>query len=360
MKYLFKFLFLSYFMVLLITGGEVSYASVLVFVLATALNIFMARFRDSVSLASASFVLICAGIYLDRNFSFLLCIPLFDLTTQKAYLSALPVFLTGLYLAWASGLAPLVLLLGLSLLLGFVLRHAAEKEAVYTNRLDEERGLRYELEVSKTRLLQASRDIAHLTEVRERNRIAREIHDNLGHSIVGILIQLQAAQKLLGRDDRKAGDILAKSINALSEALTLLRHTVHNLKPQETLGVEYIESIIANFCFCPVALQLHGDFGLLSANHLEMAGAITKEALTNAAKYSQATRIEIALDSNEKYLRLSIRDNGVGCAKLQEGLGISGMRERVRNLGGIISLSSQDGFLIVCILPLEQGGGVLS
>jgi signal transduction histidine kinase len=82
-----------------------------------------------------------------------------------------------------------------------------------------------------------------------------------------------------------------------------------------------------------------------------------KEALTNITKYSSATKAYISIEVNEKYIRLYIKDNGVGSKKIKEGLGLSGMRERVRNVGGSISISSEDGFLIVCIIPIDSKGG---
>ncbi|HEY8910736.1 MAG TPA: sensor histidine kinase [Desulfosporosinus sp.] len=357
MKYLLKLLFLIYIIVLFAINGEVPYVAVLVFILITGVNVFKEKFKDTVYTTIASFILICLGIWLDRNFTFLLCIPLFDFTNKKTYIGVAPVFLLGMYLTIEFRLPSLILIMGLCGILAFVMGEAEEKESNYKNRLDEERRLRYEFERTKSKLLNASKDIAHLTEVSERNRIAREIHDNVGHSIAGILIQLQAANKLFDRDEKKSQEILKKSIENLSNALTLLRNTVHNIKPKETLGVEYLKSVINNFGFCPVELKFYGNFGLLAPSQLEILGLIFKEALTNAANHSKATRVDISIDINEKYTRLYIKDNGIGCNKLKEGLGISGMKERVLNIGGTISISSNDGFLIVCLLPMTNQEG---
>jgi len=357
MKHLFKLFFLIYVIALFAINSEVPYVAVLVFILIIGVNVFKEKFYDIVYITIASFILICVGIWIDRNFTFLLCIPLFDLTYKKAYISVVPVLLSGIYFTLEFRLPSLLLIMGLCGILAFIMGETEERETDYKNRLDEERRLRYELELTKVKLLNSSKDIAHLTEVSERNRIAREIHDNVGHSIAGILIQLQAANKLFDRDDKKCQEILKKSIENLSNALTLLRNTVHNIKPKETLGVEYLKDVINNFGFCPVDLKFYGDFGLLTSSQLEILGLILKEALTNATKHSKATRVAITIDINEKYTRLYIKDNGIGCDKLKEGLGISGMKERVLNMGGTISISSNDGFLIVCLLPMTNQEG---
>ncbi|MCB8815415.1 sensor histidine kinase [Desulfosporosinus shakirovi] len=360
-KSLLKLLFLIYIIALFAINGEVPYLAVLVIILIIGVNVFKERFYDTVYTTLASFILICVGIWIDRNFALLLCIPLFDFTYQKAYGGVLPVGLLGLYFAVESRLPALILSMGLCGILALVMEKAEEKESNYKHKFDEERRLRYELERTKSKLLNSAKDIAHLTEVSERNRIAREIHDNVGHGIAGILIQLQAAYKLLDRDEKKSQEILERSIENLSDALTLLRNTVHNIKPKETLGVEYLKSVINNFGFCPVELKFYGDFGLLASSQLEILGLILKEALTNAAKHSKATRIDISIDINDKFARLYIKDNGIGSDKLKEGLGISGMKERVLNIGGTISISSTDGFLIVCLLPMapQEGWGVV-
>lgn len=356
-KYIIKLLFLSYIIVLFALHGDVPDRAVLVFILIIGVNVFKERFYDTVYTTLASFILICIAVWLDRNFTCLLCIPIFDFIYQKRYPAVFPVAILGLYFTLEARLPSLLLIMSLCGILAWVMEKAKAKEADYKNKFDEERRLRYELELTKVKLLNSAKDIAHLTEVSERNRIAREIHDNVGHGIAGILIQLQAADKLFERDGKRSQEILKKSIANLADALTLLRNTVHNIKPEETLGVEYIKSVIHNFGFCPIELKFYGDFGLLASSQLEILGLIVKEALTNAARHSKATRVDITMDINEKYTRLYIKDNGIGCVKVKEGLGISGMRERVLNLGGTISLSSDDGFLIVCLLPLANQEG---
>ena len=96
--------------------------------------------------------------------------------------------------------------------------------------------------------------------------------------------------------------------------------------------------------------QHWGDLSQLSPSHAEMISAILKEALTNASRHSQATRVVVNREVRDNIVRLLIRDNGVGCEKIKEGMGLSGMRERVSNLGKL-----RDGFMIVAILPREEG-----
>lgn len=199
----------------------------------------------------------------------------------------------------------------------------------------------------------ATREVAHLAEIRERNRIAREIHDHVGHSLAGILLQLQVAQKVSDQDDKKAREMVENSITRLAEAVELLQDTVHNLKPEERLGIDYLHKVITNFQFCPVHFEHWGDFESLTASHVEIISVTLKEALTNAARHSHATRVDVRLEIRKNIVRLYFKDNGKGCPYIHEGLGISGMKERVRNVGGHISFTPQNGFMIVGVLPVE-------
>jgi signal transduction histidine kinase len=275
------------------------------------------------------------------------------------YLAPLPAlpgffFLTGQTLA---GFGALVVFAGISGFQGRILKkRTLASQEVY----DRERRIRYSLEEAKSRLTQAAREAAHLAEIRERNRIAREIHDHVGHSLSGVLLQLQVVKRAIPQDPASAQEMLQNSITTLAQSVELIRDTVHNIKPSATLGVKYIQQIIENFKFCPVEFKPTGDFNTLSASHLEILSSIIKEALTNASRHSQASLIQIELEARENILRILIKDNGQGCAKVKEGLGLSGMQERVQNAGGTFSFTGSNGFMIVCVLPREdyQGGAL--
>jgi signal transduction histidine kinase len=350
-----KIPFFLYMISLFVFKGNIPYDELLILFLIIAVNVYKERFSNSVFLVLVSFCLIFAGIITDRNFGILFCITVFDLVYKRTYIGLIPVFIILSCFFFNKELPYLLLTMALCSAIAYATEEAEKSGIVYKNNLDNERKLRYELEQTRAKLLAAAGETAHLTEVSERNRIAREIHDNIGHNIAGILIQLQASLKLFGLDNDKSKEILKKSIDGLSESVNLIRDTVYNIKPLEKLGVEYINNIINNFAFCPVEFRFNGDFNTLSPEHIGILAANIKEALTNASRYSNATKIEIKIDINENFTRLYIKDDGKGCKKIKEGLGLSGMRERVDNFGGSISISSEDGFMIVCIIPVHRG-----
>lgn len=359
MKHSFKLAFLIYFIVVLVISSTVTFIDIAFMLMITAFNVYREKYNNSIYIITAEFILSLAAMQMNPVFVMVLGLTCFDIIYKKLYIGITAIAAAAAYYSYISTLPILLLVISISGIAAYYCRLLDEKEQSFNTTYDKERQYRYELEQAKAKLLNSAREVAHIAEVNERNRIAREVHDNLGHSIAGVLMQLQAADKLSGRDDAKSRELLRKSIDNLSGALTVLRDTVYNIKPQENLGIEYIKNVIDNFSFCKVDFKHTGDFNRLRPNQLEILCTNIKEALTNASKYSNATKVDINIDINDKFLRLYIKDNGFGCQNIKEGLGISGMKERIRNIGGSFSISSEEGFLIVCIIPVEyRGGGI--
>lgn len=351
-KYIFKILMFIYIICEFASEKSFSSEEDIVLLLIVAITIFKEKYCDNICILLISFAILIIGIHINKNFGILLSLLAFDFMCKRKSSGAFLVAASQIYFFYNDKNCMIILLLTcICSMFGYVVGLFEEKEINDREALDNERKLRYELERFKARLLKSTKETAYLAEVKERNRIAREIHDNIGHKITGILIQLQAAVKIFDKDSEKTKLIILTCIKALSDTVNLIRDTVHNIKPEEKLGVEYIKDIIEDFRFCPVKFKFTGDFGRLSANKLEIIATNIKEALTNAAKYSKASEVSIAIDINQKYMRLYIKDNGVGSTKIKEGLGLSGMRERVQNIGGTLAVSGENGFMIVCIIP---------
>ncbi|MHC0038340.1 sensor histidine kinase [Pseudoneobacillus sp. C159] len=351
-----KALIFLYLIIELVIGDVLPYEQLFILMIIIAVNILKERFWATSYLSIVTLLLTIVVSTMDIRFSVLFAMASYDFTLKKQYIGTILTFFCAIYYL-GDQLSSLLMFIFVSLL-AYVIGEKKESSIHYSEVLDNERRLRYELEQTKARLLHSSKEIAAIVEIKERNRIARDIHDSIGHNLAGILIQLQAAYKLHTKNQEKSLEIVQNSITGLAKSLELLRNTVHNIKPRETLGVEYIENIIKQFTYCPVDLKLSGNFNTVPPSHLELISTNIKEALTNTARYSGATRVTVNVDVTNEYTRLFIKDNGVGCGSIKEGLGLSGMKERVRNVGGTTSISAKDGFLIVCMIPREEGSKV--
>jgi len=316
-------------------------------------------------------LVICAAGLSTIYFGYPLLLPLFSILLYDAVIAAstplilfagvAPIFFLidhGLGFPDPSGSYRILLMMLLVTAgsLGISKRKQNARELLYKESFDAERRSRYELEKTQLQLKESTREISRLTEIRERTRISRELHDSLGHSLAGLLLQLQAARKIHPVDSEKALALVDQTIQGLSDALVLVRETVHNIKPAIDVDFHYFEQIISNFRFSNIQFKHSGNPAHLSMEIMECLGTNLKEALTNAAKYSGAENVHIEITANENFARMLVKDDGKGSAKLKEGLGLSGMRERLKNLGGSFSYDGSAGFTLVCYIPLGKQG----
>lgn len=248
-------------------------------------------------------------------------------------------------------------LLGLWLpLLGFIEDKWLEWEKELLQKDYEDRAKRLKLEAERetaqTRSQAAAR-IAEITaEINERSRIAQSLHDHVGHEISGALIALRTAVKLYGNNDARAGELLARTVARVESASERLRETVHNLKPSQTADISTLSDLCESFEFCEVEFKVGGDVS--DAGCWELLVANLKEGLTNVSRHSCATKVKVSVDGNADYVRLTIADNGKQSGEIKFGLGLTGMKERVRNSGGTLTVGAEDGFKIVCVIPKRR------
>lgn len=359
MDYLIRLIFLVTVSAKFTVQGSLSEKELAILLILAALNILKHKYRVAWPILAVELVIISIGCIYSSNFVVLYGLIGYDLGIVNILAFVIPTALLALYFSPPSCNMENAAYILLTFMFGRLNRKFADKIDSFKETYDNERRYRYELETAKQRLLNSAKETAYIAEIKERNRIAREIHDTVGHSIAGILIQLQAVQKLMHREEKKAEELLKDSVERLSDTLDVMRNTVHNLRPSNNMSLEYIKNIISNFNYCRVDFSHSGDFNSLPPNIMEAISSDIKEALTNAYKYSKATVINIKIDITEAFVRVYIKDNGEGCANLKEGFGLLGIRERVRNLAGNVSINGENGFMLVIIIPLQREKGVV-
>jgi signal transduction histidine kinase len=213
-----------------------------------------------------------------------------------------------------------------------------------------DRGERIKLETMRETSFREMQNAARLAEIAERSRIAQDIHDNVGHEISGASIALQTALKLYDRDDfTRAKDLLEQSAKRLEAASTRMREAVHNLKPSQIISLGTLREMCAEFEFCEIRFNAAGD--LAKFPQWELCAANLKEALTNITRHSDATLVTVDLNGNAESVRLRVADNGHTASAPNMGLGLAGMRDRVRAAGGSLTIHTDGGFSVVMVLP---------
>jgi signal transduction histidine kinase len=195
---------------------------------------------------------------------------------------------------------------------------------------------------------QASR----LAAAQERNRVARDIHDGLGHALTVVQMQIKAARAVLAADPARADTVLEKAQGQAEGALDEVRRSVAALRdPQPALPLPDALKALADETSAagvPTALDVSGPVRTLVAEAEETLYRSAQEGLTNVRKHARATRAELVLDySLPAAVRLEVRDDGTGVAAAADGeapgFGLVGVRERAAHVGGTMSLESTPG-----------------
>lgn len=204
-------------------------------------------------------------------------------------------------------------------------------------------------------------DNARLAEIRERNRIAREIHDTLGHTLTGLAAGIDACIALAGDDKpalRNQLDLLSKvSRNGIKD----IRMSVSSLRPDapERLNLKNaIEELVENTKrVAGVNINLDCDtINLKFDEDEEMAiYRIVQESLTNAIRHGKAKNIDVSIKKNYGSINLLICDDGIGCEDIKAGFGLRHIRERVNMLKGQVNFGSEEGFKVEAMIPIRWG-----
>ena len=184
----------------------------------------------------------------------------------------------------------------------------------------------------------------HVATLSERNRIAREIHDNVGHLLTSSILQTGALQVI--NKDQLLDAPLKDLSDTLNTAMTSVRNSVHDLHDESLDMKKAILQILESV----TGLEKELEYEIKEDPSKEIRYAfvaISKEAVNNTQKHSNATKIQIRIREHPGFYQLSIADNGTNSAPVREGgIGLANMRERVENLGGNIHFSTENGFHI--------------
>jgi signal transduction histidine kinase len=207
--------------------------------------------------------------------------------------------------------------------------------------------MRAELAASRARVIAAADE--------SRRRIERDLHDGAQQQLVTLVLALRTTEERVPPGLEKLRRELAQAADGLTALLEELREISRGIHPAILTegGLEPALKALARRSLVPVDIDVRCDDRL--DDRIEVAAYYTvSEALANAAKYADASRVEIALRIDGGALHLSISDNGTGGADLSRGSGLIGLRDRVEALGGTIDVASPlgGGTRILVEIPL--------
>lgn len=221
--------------------------------------------------------------------------------------------------------------------------------------------LNNQLEQANQKLKEYAKEAEKNAEMRERNRLAREIHDTLGHALTGIVAGIDACLTMIDSSPEVTKQQLSKIGDVARQGITDVRRSVSKLKPDalekldlENAIIKMLEDTSAasgadiQFLNQVKPLKFHED-------EEEVIYRIVQEATTNAIRHGHADKIQISISKIEQWLTIIIKDNGFGCTNINEGFGLKHMQERLSLLDGSLSYDGRDGFLITAKIPIRWG-----
>lgn len=205
--------------------------------------------------------------------------------------------------------------------------------------------------------------IQQMTAVQERNRLAREIHDTLGHALTGIIMSADACQVIMDVAPEEAKKRIGIIGDTAREGLKDVRRSIKALRPdaleQHDLEVA-LSKLVENFCITTnAAVEYRQEAGSLSfaPDEEDTVYRIVQETMTNAVRHGGADAITVLLTRTENMLTVRVTDNGKGCEAPKEGFGLSHMKERLGMLQGTLCYGSRSdgkrGFEVTAELPLR-------
>lgn len=193
-----------------------------------------------------------------------------------------------------------------------------------------------------------------ITVLKERNFIAQKLHDHLGHRITSSIMQLEVTKEMIGKEDEIAKKSLETAMTNLRQGMEEIREFLRQVKPgQSVIGIETIKELVLKFQYVSgieTAFLCEGDTSTIKLIDLRIMEENIKETLTNAAKYSNATKITVAILVFNMFYRVEIRDNGNGFEKLSKGLGLRGIEERLEEINGRVEYYNDNGFVVNMIV----------
>jgi two-component system, NarL family, sensor histidine kinase DesK len=202
-------------------------------------------------------------------------------------------------------------------------------------------------------LERANSEIKRLSQEAERERIARDMHDLLGHTLTVITMKLNLARRLLSHDSERARNEIAEAEQTARNALAEVREAVAGYRA-EGLDAE-ISRAQRSLLSADVKLTTTLAPVNLSSSQVNVLCLALREAVTNIARHAHATVCHVALLEKDGTIHFTVEDNGLG-GQTREGNGLRGMRERLQSMAGAMKLTgaANGGTILELTLPLEN------
>lgn len=227
--------------------------------------------------------------------------------------------------------------------------------------IEEVNRLYHELQTANTQLQEYANMSERMAQTRERNRLAREIHDTLGHTLTGIATGLDACLALIDisvDQTRKQLELLSQ---VSRDGIKDIRRSVNELRPDalERLSLEVairkMVSEMSQVSDVEIYFETEERHMKFDEDEENAIYRVIQESITNAVRHGKAKKIWITLDRKDGEIILTIHDNGCGCKEIKSGFGTKHIKERIEMLRGTVAFDGKNGFTVTAHIPIRWG-----
>lgn len=241
----------------------------------------------------------------------------------------------------------------------YIIKMELQRKTEIQSLYDELKKSRDELEEANMKLTEYTCMVEKVSVLNERNRLAGEIHDTIGHSLTALIMEIDICSKLIDKDTNKTKEELKKASELARNTMAEVRRSVRSIKPSDgtgLVGIKAIEELIRDFqrnTGIIVKLNVSKYRYKLSPVVEVIIYRAIQEALTNCARHGHADTAAVDIDFKETAVELNIKDNGRDTVEFTKGVGLMTMEERIQSVGGKIDFSVSEGFRINAVIPME-------
>lgn len=318
------------------------------------------RFRKSIYLINIVFSAV-ATIYINKIIIILFAFTLAEYLSieKKIYYHCLFIIPSSLLFTYKNNLcAELTSIITLSVYALIYGKKQEERVEFLEKEWDQNRRINSELSLRMESREQFIEQEKISVKLQERNEISGAMHDKIGHTLAGALLQLEALGIILKNDgNEKAVGIITNVTNLLRNGMDDIRATLRSIKPPiEELGINKIKLLLQNKLkdtSFKYILTSEGNLDLISRKQWEIIIEGIRELSTNSLKYSKGNKIKVNIEVLNKYIKVEVSDDGIGSKKIIKGMGLQALEERMLNLQGNLILDGSRGFTAIMIFKEE-------
>lgn len=188
----------------------------------------------------------------------------------------------------------------------------------------------------------------------ERNNLSREMHDKIGHTVSGAILQIEAAKIVLKEDTQGGEKLLDNTLKLLREGVDEIRGILREIKPvQEELGINNLKKLLIekiNNTSFKYKLNYSGYLEEISIEQWTVIINSVRELTTNSLKYSKGSLVKVNIEVLNKIIKIEVSDDGYGANSFKKGIGLTAIEERVNELDGKVIIDGSTGFSVNIIL----------